>query len=332
MDLIGLWQRGLRNVVATCGTSLTESHARTLKRLAEDVILLYDGDVAGKRSAVRAGGPLYGAGVSPLAVFPPSGLDPDDWARETEGAELRERIGRAAPLMEVIERSAARKYDLSQIAGKLAYLNLMGKYLPWVTDPAEKRLYVQRVARSAGLPEETVLERLGRERAQTRPPGGGGSAAPPADRGEPSPEEDLLPGIFLCDPALAARAVRDGVPELVAGEDIREVIALLAAASPEGPAADPRDVIDSGLSDEARKRISGRLLRAEVPPGEAGRIYPEVVLGLRLRKARKELFRLRDEIKAAGGGEGGGALFARMVAVRHEIDRLEQERKNARAR
>ncbi|HEY6097080.1 MAG TPA: DNA primase, partial [Candidatus Deferrimicrobium sp.] len=45
MDLIGLWQKGVRGVVATCGTSLTESHARTLKRLSENVILFYDGDV-----------------------------------------------------------------------------------------------------------------------------------------------------------------------------------------------------------------------------------------------------------------------------------------------
>ena len=49
MDLIGLWQKGVRAVVATCGTSLTESHARTLKRLSENVILFYDGDVAGRR-------------------------------------------------------------------------------------------------------------------------------------------------------------------------------------------------------------------------------------------------------------------------------------------
>ena len=36
----------------------------------------------------------------------------------------------------------------------------MGTYLPWVTDPAEQRLYVQRVAKAAGLPEDTVLQRI----------------------------------------------------------------------------------------------------------------------------------------------------------------------------
>src|SRR4030067_948428 len=49
MDLIGLWQKGVKNVVATGGTSLTASHARALKRMSEAVILLFDGDVAGKR-------------------------------------------------------------------------------------------------------------------------------------------------------------------------------------------------------------------------------------------------------------------------------------------
>jgi len=325
MDLIGLWQRGVRNVVATCGTSLTESHARTLKRLSDTVILLFDGDIAGKRSAVRAGGPLYTAGVSPLVLFPPKGMDPDDWAKETTGPELSDRIARAVPLMEYIERAAARKYDLSQITGKLSYLRLMGKYLPWITEPAEQRLYVQRVAHSAGLPEETVLD-------QVRGKGFASAAAAPGIPGRPSggrPEEGLLLCLLSRDPSLIEDVRRDGVLEWIEGEEVREAVGLLSRRAEAGGSADLNEVLDGEISDAARRRISEEIFRAEMSAGDARRIYPDVVLGLRIRKLEREIVRLGEESKAAiGAGDQRRAqeIFTELKAAKNEKERLKQER------
>jgi DNA primase len=325
MDLIGLWQRGIRNVVATCGTSLTESHARTLKRLSDTVILLFDGDVAGKRSAVRAGEPLYAAGVSPLALFPPKGMDPDDWAKETAGQELLDRIGRAVPLMETIERAAARKFDLSQITGKLSYLRLMGKYLPWIVEPAEQRLYVQRVAKSAGLPEETVLE-------QVR---GKGHASPPAAPGIPGraaggrPEEGLLLCLLSRDPSLIGDVRRDGVFELLEGEEVREAVGLLRGRAEAGDAADLNGILDGEISEAARRLVSGEIVRAEMSAVEARRIYPDVVLGLRRRKLDREIARLGEAHKAAvaaGDQRLAHEMLTAQISAKNEKERLERER------
>ena len=325
MDLIGMWQKGVKNVVATCGTSLTESHARALKRMSEAVILLFDGDVAGKRSAVRAGGPLYATGVSPLVLFPPKGMDPDDWAKETSLEELSDRIARAIPLMEYIERAAARKYDLSQISGKLSYLQLMGKYLPWITDVAEERMYIQRVAKAAGLPEETVTSRLRGKRA----------AAPTDTPGIPPrasssrPEEDLLLGLLSRDPSLIQDIRRDGVEGLLEGEAAREAVERMGRLAAADDRPDLLSVLNEAVGEEVRQRLSEQILRADMPAGEARRIYPEVVLGLRIRKARHELARLRAEIDSSPE-KTAEALFARMVDVRNELEKLEQQRRTRR--
>ena len=325
MDLIGMWQKGVKNVVATCGTSLTESHARALKRMSEAVILLFDGDVAGKRSAVRAGGPLYATGVSPLVLFPPKGMDPDDWAKETALEELSDRIARAIPLMEYIERAAARKYDLSQISGKLSYLQLMGKYLPWITDVAEERMYIQRVAKATGLPEETVTSRLRGKRA----------AAPTDTPGIPPrasssrPEEDLLLGLLSRDPSLIQDIRRDGVEGLLEGEAAREAVERMGRLAAADDRPDLLSVLNEAVGEEVRQRLSEQILRADMPAGEARRIYPEVVLGLRIRKARHELARLRAEIDSSPE-KTAEALFARMVDVRNELEKLEQQRRTRR--
>jgi DNA primase len=325
MDLIGLWQKGIRNVVATCGTSLTESHARTLKRLSDTVILLFDGDVAGKRSAVRAGGPLYAAGVSPLVLFPPKGLDPDDWAKETTAPELSDRIARAVPLMEYIERAAARKYDLSQITGKLSYLRLMGKYLPWITGPAEQRLYVQRVAQSAGLPEETVLEQVRGKGFASAAPATGIPGGTPGGR----PEEGLLLRLLSRDPSLIEDVRRDGVLEWIEGEEVREAVGLLSRRAEGGAGADLNEILDAEISDAARRRISEEIFRAEMSAGDARRIYPDVVLGLKIRRLEREIVRLGEESKAAiGAGDRRRAqeIFTELLAAKNEKERLKRER------
>ncbi len=324
MDLIGLWQKGVRNVAATCGTSLTEHHARTLKRTAEEIILLFDGDVAGKRSAVRAGGPLYAAGVSPLVLFPPKGMDPDDWAKAASAQELKDRIGRAMPLMEYIERAAARKFDLSRISGKLSYLQLMGKYLPWITDAAEERMYVQRVARAAGLPEETVLQRLRDKGAANAQPAPG----MPRPAASALPEEDALLGLLSRDPSLIEDVRRDGVDGLLEGEAVREVVSRLCRAPASDDARGLAALLDEAADRETRRRVSEQMFRAEMSPEQARRSYPVVVVGLRIRKQQREEGRLRAAIASTHDREEQGRLFDELKAARIERERLEREREN----
>lgn len=81
MDVAGLWGSGIRNVVATCGTSLTKYHIRLLKRYADEVYLMYDDDEAGKSSATR------GVLLSEVEKFPiyacntGFGMDPDEYVK-----------------------------------------------------------------------------------------------------------------------------------------------------------------------------------------------------------------------------------------------------------
>src|SRR5690606_28118079 len=101
LDVIGPWQAGFRNVVATMGTSLTEQHAALLRRFAKRVVLAMDPDAAGMAAAERAGGLFLGFDSAEtmarsarsadsfsaqheleLRVAPlPSGRDPDEIAR-----------------------------------------------------------------------------------------------------------------------------------------------------------------------------------------------------------------------------------------------------------
>jgi len=259
---------------------------------------------------------LYAAGVSPKALFPPGGMDPDDWAKASRSEEIARRIASAVPLMESIERGAARKYDLGTISGKLSYVRLMEKYLRWIADPAERELYVQRVAHGAGLPVETIHRQLGASGVhapETR-------ESPPPER-EERPEESHLLQLLAVAPDLAAKARRDGAEALLTGEDVKEAVAYLATLA-EGTETDGADdLLGEGLPEGARKRLSAELVRAEVSPEEARRRYPAAVHTLRVARARREVEALQGKVKAASG-DAAEELFARVLSAKKELERL----------
>ncbi len=82
MDVVGLAMRGVRNVVACCGTALTEQHIKRLSGICSRVHLLFDGDEAGKNAAAKSFSVARNAELDVTACFLPEDTDPDDFASE----------------------------------------------------------------------------------------------------------------------------------------------------------------------------------------------------------------------------------------------------------
>ena len=78
-DVISLYQAGVENAVATCGTALTKGQVRLLSRYSNHIVLLYDADSSGIRAAFRAIDLILENGVGASAVALPSGDDPDSF-------------------------------------------------------------------------------------------------------------------------------------------------------------------------------------------------------------------------------------------------------------
>ncbi len=342
LDLISLWQKGVRNVVATCGTSLTEQHARMLKRLAEEVVLFFDGDFAGEKAAGKAGAPLYAAGVSPLVLFPPPGQDPDDWAKALPSGELAQKVAGAIPLLQHIEARIAEKYDLGEIRGKLAYLRRVGPYVAWVVDEAERRLYVRRLAAATGLPEDDVVAHLKRAAAaggvhhetsvDAPHPISAGSGPGVAVGGMPAVDscEGMLLRFLAADPGLIGEAMNEGLPQLVGDEGIRQLMVMLAGQSEAGEGPTLEGLLDDdSVPDVVRRRISAALACVALTPEKARGGYPEIALALRIREREREAERLARAIcEAEENGDRDAALAAsgEHISARNEIERLKRRR------
>jgi DNA primase len=91
-DTVVLSSRHLENTGALCGTALSEYHAAIIARFCDEAVLLMDGDTAGRRAAEQSIPTLQGAGLKCRRVFLPEDYDPDDFAVQFGGKNLRRAI------------------------------------------------------------------------------------------------------------------------------------------------------------------------------------------------------------------------------------------------
>jgi len=156
MDVISLYQHGVRNVSASLGTALTENQAKLLKRYTPSVILAYDADEAGQAAALRGGEVLYSEGLKAKILVMPSGKDPDDYIREHQKAQFLEIVNSALPYIEYKLEMIRGKYDLSNTEEKLDFIKEAVAYLKTLS-PATAEMYIKTIAKNTKISESAIM-------------------------------------------------------------------------------------------------------------------------------------------------------------------------------
>lgn len=156
LDVVSSHQAGVKNVVATAGTAMTEYHLKALKRLTSDIRLCFDGDKAGIAASERAVGIASEIGVElSIISLPDAAKDPDELIKK-DAKRWREVIATPAPAPEwVIERYRER-YDVSTASGKRQFTSASLALVARLKDSVEREYYEQMVARIAATTLETI--------------------------------------------------------------------------------------------------------------------------------------------------------------------------------
>ena len=156
-DVVSLAQAGIANVLAPLGTALTAEQVKLLRKRSESVAVMFDGDEAGRRSAIQAFPLLARAGLASYFVPVPDGEDPDSLAKE--GKILDAMAGRVGLLDHIIDLAADHSDgSVQDLARRLEWLK---KYLDCLRAPMERELYQMKIAESFSLDLGTVFKYLG---------------------------------------------------------------------------------------------------------------------------------------------------------------------------
>ena len=109
LDVIACHRSGVRGAVASLGTSLTEDHAKLMKRWADEVVILYDSDNAGQKAAQKAVGILAAENLKVKVALMPPGDDPDTLLRSQGPSAVSQAVERGlSPLDYAIQALEAR--------------------------------------------------------------------------------------------------------------------------------------------------------------------------------------------------------------------------------
>ena len=101
-DVVSLHARGIRNVVAPLGTAFTVEQAKQIRRFTNDVVLMFDGDSAGKRATNASREPCQAAELTAKVVSLPLGKDPDDFVRERGPEGVKHLLKHARGILEYL--------------------------------------------------------------------------------------------------------------------------------------------------------------------------------------------------------------------------------------
>ena len=156
MDVISLFQSGVKNAVASMGTALTSEQAKLIKRYVNKIIICYDGDSAGQKATMRGLDILYAEGLDVRVVSLPDNLDPDEYVRKYGKDSYLKLLVEAKPLFEHKLNVIASKYDLSSPQEKGKYAVEAMNAIKVLEDPAMVEAYIGYVAKKTGLSTETL--------------------------------------------------------------------------------------------------------------------------------------------------------------------------------
>src|SRR5487761_195589 len=160
MDCIALASAGIENVVASCGTSLTESQVRLLGRYTRRVTVNYDPDAAGIAASERSLGLLLEEGFEVRVLTLPGSLDPDSFIRKHGAEAYRERLDKAPAYLDYLADRAAAKHGLATPEGKVRAVNDALPYLVKVSNPLLRQEMASRLAERLQVNERLLREEL----------------------------------------------------------------------------------------------------------------------------------------------------------------------------
>lgn len=145
MDMVSLFQAGIKNCAATMGTALTEEHAKLIKRITPNVYVLFDSDDAGQAAAERSLGILLSQGLYPKGIVLEKAKDPDEFIQKFGVEALTEVMKSSPDLFKIVLRNWMTDYK-GESSQKVKLVDQLAPLLGQMSDSRLAELYKQDLA------------------------------------------------------------------------------------------------------------------------------------------------------------------------------------------
>ena len=234
-DLLLLAAHGFDNVVAPLGTALTASHIRSLRGYCDEVILLFDGDSAGLKAALRSVPLFLAEQVDARIALLPDGHDPDSLVRAEGPGGIERLVEEASPLAEFVFADLVRQHGLT-LEGKSRIAGELRQVAAAASDRVQRSLMIAHFSEQLGISPDQFTSGLQENRKpvpQSPRNGNFGTAKRPRRYRQ-------LIDFLVFYPEFLSELLTAGLEEVVADQTDGRIIAVL------------RDLAQTGLPTPER--------------------------------------------------------------------------------
>ncbi len=216
-DFISLYTSGLKNVVATLGTSVTEEQLSKLRNYTENITLMLDGDEAGIKSALRLIELFSELDINGNMVVLPEGHDPDSFVRKDGIEGVNQIINKKKPILDYFFDYHMDRCGVEKLEGKLVFVRTVMPYIDGIRNGVKKRLYIKRLSELTNVEEHHFWDNVHERKIE------------PSFIGNDSKNiiGRKVIGVLMSNPDLLENFKRRGVIRYVQDKDIQEVLSII---------------------------------------------------------------------------------------------------------
>ncbi len=157
-DVISMHQNGIENVVASSGTALTEGQIKKIKRFTKNITVLYDGDEAGLKAAIRGIDLILKEGMNVKVLALPEGEDPDSFSKSHSATEVKQYIDDNESDFIVFKTKYLLKSTKSDPIKKASAIQDIVSTISIIPDKIIRSVYIKECANLMDIPESVLYE------------------------------------------------------------------------------------------------------------------------------------------------------------------------------
>lgn len=297
LDFILPFQEGLKNMVASLGTALTQEQARLLKRYTHNVVMIYDADDAGELATLRTLDIFIEEGMTVKVVSLPQGFDPDLFVRKQGIDKFKEKITQAENLFDYKLKGLKSRQSIKDIEGKVKVAYEMLLTINKINNAVLKSEYIKRLAEELNVKEDALLQELNKLKSNK-------PYVDPNPTGAKrvlnvNPTEKLLIKLMLEETGLINR-VRDSL-EPADFQDARtsKIISLLFDLIGQGKEIEPHKLLNYFEEEDLLQLVCESTFSPESAGQNKEKLVDDCIQRLRKDRLRLKREYLHDQIKSA---------------------------------
>ncbi len=298
LDCIVPYQHGLRNICASLGTALTPEQARLIKRYTHNVVMVYDGDLAGELATLRSLDIFIEEEMSVRIAALPSGYDPDTYVRKFGIDSLNKLIKDSDDLFDYQLKVLKRKFDTRDSEGKARIASIMLATIKKLKNFILRDEYIRKLSGKLDVEESFVRDLFNSLKGESAISGAAVSESF-AKLSKTNPTEKLLMKLMLEESALISEIKGKIEPADFQDKLIASIVKTMFDLATEGKNCTANNLLNYLSGENLSQMVCESTFMPEVSDLEKEKVVEDCIIRLKKNRMLLRRKKLQEEIRLA---------------------------------